>query len=195
MLLLLLFYGPCSISYWFTKGNVTPAHYDEQQNFFAQIKGHKRCILFPPDQFEYLYPYPVHHPCDRQSQVSPGSFKHVIICSNHIGNTCLLPLLQIYQEPQVQFCNQYIFFIYRLTLITLTMKGSLILKMLLAMRLLLAQEMCSTSQCIGKQYIFIYLYAFNICQFKVILKCFSMMTDPVQKWLCCRCNRVYCVCV
>lgn len=50
-------------------GNVTPAHYDEQQNFFAQIKGHKRCILFPPDQFECLYPYPVHHPCDRQSQV------------------------------------------------------------------------------------------------------------------------------
>uniref|UniRef100_A0A7N6ADB0 Hypoxia-inducible factor 1-alpha inhibitor n=1 Tax=Anabas testudineus TaxID=64144 RepID=A0A7N6ADB0_ANATE len=52
------------------EGNVTPAHYDEQQNFFAQIKGHKRCILFPPDQFECLYPYPVHHPCDRQSQVS-----------------------------------------------------------------------------------------------------------------------------
>lgn len=50
-------------------GNVTPAHYDEQQNFFAQIKGYKRCILFPPDQFECLYPYPVHHPCDRQSQV------------------------------------------------------------------------------------------------------------------------------
>ncbi|KAL1788696.1 paired box protein Pax-2 isoform X5 [Sigmodon hispidus] len=50
------------------EGNVTPAHYDEQQNFFAQIKGHKRCILFPPDQFECLYPYPVHHPCDRQSQ-------------------------------------------------------------------------------------------------------------------------------
>jgi len=48
---------------------VTPAHYDEQQNFFAQIKGYKRCILFPPDQFECLYPYPVHHPCDRQSQV------------------------------------------------------------------------------------------------------------------------------
>ncbi|KAK7901372.1 hypothetical protein WMY93_018141 [Mugilogobius chulae] len=40
------------------EGNVTPAHYDEQQNFFAQIKGHKRCILFPPDQFENLYPYP-----------------------------------------------------------------------------------------------------------------------------------------
>uniref|UniRef100_A0A8C9PQ60 JmjC domain-containing protein n=1 Tax=Spermophilus dauricus TaxID=99837 RepID=A0A8C9PQ60_SPEDA len=51
------------------EGNVTPAHCDEQQNFFAQIKDHKRCILFPPDQFECLYPYPVHHPCDRRSQV------------------------------------------------------------------------------------------------------------------------------
>lgn len=57
-------------SWSLSTGNVTPAHYDEQQNFFAQIKGHKRCILFPPDQFECLYPYPVHHPCDRQSQVS-----------------------------------------------------------------------------------------------------------------------------
>ncbi|XP_033124558.1 hypoxia-inducible factor 1-alpha inhibitor-like [Anneissia japonica] len=50
-------------------GNVTPAHYDEQQNFFAQIQGYKKCILFPPNQFAYLYPFPVSHPCDRQSQV------------------------------------------------------------------------------------------------------------------------------
>lgn len=52
------------------EGNVTPCHYDEQQNFFAQIKGYKRCILFAPDQFENLYPHPVHHPHDRQSMVS-----------------------------------------------------------------------------------------------------------------------------
>ena len=51
-------------------GNITPAHYDEQENFFAQIKGYKRFVLFHPDQFENLYPYPVHHPHDRQSQVS-----------------------------------------------------------------------------------------------------------------------------
>lgn len=50
-------------------GNVTPCHYDEQQNLFAQIHGHKRCILFAPDQFEALYPHPVHHPHDRQSMV------------------------------------------------------------------------------------------------------------------------------
>ena len=50
-------------------GNITPNHYDEQENFFAQIQGYKRFILFHPDQFENLYPYPVYHPHDRQSQV------------------------------------------------------------------------------------------------------------------------------
>lgn len=51
------------------EGNVTPAHYDEQENFFAQIRGYKRFILFHPDQFKCMYPYPTYHPCDRQSQV------------------------------------------------------------------------------------------------------------------------------
>ncbi|CAM1314576.1 HIF1AN (predicted) [Pycnogonum litorale] len=50
-------------------GSVTPVHYDEQQNFFGQLYGEKRCILFPPEQFECLYPHPVFHPHDRQSQV------------------------------------------------------------------------------------------------------------------------------
>lgn len=52
------------------EGNVTPCHYDEQENFFAQVHGHKRVILFPPSQFECLYPHPVFHPHDRQSMVS-----------------------------------------------------------------------------------------------------------------------------
>lgn len=51
------------------EGNVTPCHYDEQENLFAQVYGHKRCILFPPNQFECLYPHPVYHPHDRQSMV------------------------------------------------------------------------------------------------------------------------------
>ncbi|KAJ8319116.1 hypothetical protein KUTeg_004207 [Tegillarca granosa] len=50
-------------------GNITPVHYDEQENLFSQLKGHKRFIMFPPSQFDCLYPYPVYHPCDRQSQV------------------------------------------------------------------------------------------------------------------------------
>ncbi|XP_005092336.1 hypoxia-inducible factor 1-alpha inhibitor [Aplysia californica] len=51
------------------EGVITPAHYDEQENLFAQIQGYKRFLLFDPDQFECLYPYPIYHPHDRQSQV------------------------------------------------------------------------------------------------------------------------------
>jgi hypothetical protein len=51
------------------RGNVTPAHYDEQQNLFAQLSGSKRVVLFSPDDFCALCPFPVHHPNDRQSMV------------------------------------------------------------------------------------------------------------------------------
>ncbi|XP_065222718.1 hypoxia-inducible factor 1-alpha inhibitor-like isoform X1 [Planococcus citri] len=51
------------------EGNVTPCHYDEQQNFYAQLRGYKRIMLFKPSQFENLYPHPVHHPYDRQTQI------------------------------------------------------------------------------------------------------------------------------
>ena len=51
------------------EGNITPVHYDEQENFFCQVSGYKRCILFDPSHFKSFYPFPVHHPCDRQSQV------------------------------------------------------------------------------------------------------------------------------
>uniref|UniRef100_A0A8D9A564 Hypoxia-inducible factor 1-alpha inhibitor n=1 Tax=Cacopsylla melanoneura TaxID=428564 RepID=A0A8D9A564_9HEMI len=53
------------------EGNVTPCHYDEQQNLFVGIRGIKRCILFPPEQFDCLYPPPVSDPHDRQSQTKP----------------------------------------------------------------------------------------------------------------------------
>eukprot|EP01135_Chromosphaera_perkinsii_P001324 Nk52_evm51s164 gene=Nk52_evmTU51s164 len=55
------------------QGVVTPCHYDEYHNLLAQVKGKKRFLLFGPDNFKNLYPYPVHHPCDRQSRVD---FEH-----------------------------------------------------------------------------------------------------------------------
>ncbi|KAH9488363.1 Hypoxia-inducible factor 1-alpha inhibitor [Bulinus truncatus] len=51
------------------EGVITPAHYDEQENLFAQIHGYKRFLLFDPSQFDCMYPYPIYHPHDRQSQV------------------------------------------------------------------------------------------------------------------------------
>lgn len=48
---------------------VTPTHYDILENLYVQIFGRKRVILFSPEYFRSLYPYPVGHPHDRQTQV------------------------------------------------------------------------------------------------------------------------------
>ncbi|EKX46791.1 hypothetical protein GUITHDRAFT_162927 [Guillardia theta CCMP2712] len=46
-----------------TTGHVTPAHYDEQHNFFCQLQGRN------PAEWGKMYPFPLHHACDRQSMV------------------------------------------------------------------------------------------------------------------------------
>lgn len=52
-----------------TAGGFSPCHYDPQDNLFAQVCGYKRVLLFHPKHFAKLYPWPVHHPQDRQSRV------------------------------------------------------------------------------------------------------------------------------
>lgn len=53
-----------------TAGGFSPCHYDPQDNIFAQVSGFKRVLLFHPKHFGKLYPWPVHHPQDRQSRVN-----------------------------------------------------------------------------------------------------------------------------
>jgi hypothetical protein len=53
-------YDRPAINLWFgAADNVTPLHYDHTNNFFAQVYGHKRLMLFDPMQTDLLYPYPV----------------------------------------------------------------------------------------------------------------------------------------
>ncbi|CAE8604561.1 unnamed protein product, partial [Polarella glacialis] len=50
-------------------GTLYHCHYDLQPNLHVQLTGRKRFILFPPDAWPHLYPFPVHHDLDRRSMV------------------------------------------------------------------------------------------------------------------------------
>ncbi|KAG8462863.1 hypothetical protein KFE25_001636 [Diacronema lutheri] len=50
-------------------GHTTPAHFDEQQNLLAQLCGRKRLLLWRPADWPCLYPFPLFHPCDRQTSL------------------------------------------------------------------------------------------------------------------------------
>lgn len=47
-----------TINLWFGKSTVTPLHYDSVNNMFAQVYGHKKFIVFSPDDTPSIYPYP-----------------------------------------------------------------------------------------------------------------------------------------
>jgi hypothetical protein len=44
-------------------------HADWVHNFYTQVAGRKRFILFPPEDFWSMYLFPAIHPSSRQSQV------------------------------------------------------------------------------------------------------------------------------
>lgn len=59
-------------------GTLYHCHYDLQPNLHVQLSGRKRFVLFPPDAWPHLYPFPVHHDLDRRSMVdldAPDSAK------------------------------------------------------------------------------------------------------------------------
>lgn len=50
-------------------GLTTHLHYDTSDNFFVQVTGHKRFLLFPPSSSRALYLFPYLHPMHQSSQV------------------------------------------------------------------------------------------------------------------------------
>mmetsp|Transcript_19409 Transcript_19409/g.43699 ORF Transcript_19409/g.43699 Transcript_19409/m.43699 type:complete len:423 (-) Transcript_19409:150-1418(-) len=73
------------------QGVETPLHYDEKENLFFQVRGCKEVCLFPWTDYVRLYPFPMTHPCDRQSMVgnprAPDlkAFPRFREASGHVG--------------------------------------------------------------------------------------------------------------
>ena len=69
--LLLLNPKRSSVNVWMGQPNVIAhCHYDGYHNFYAQLYGTKRFILFSPTNWPGLYPYPFLHPSHAQAQVN-----------------------------------------------------------------------------------------------------------------------------
>ena len=51
---------------------------------YIQVMGEKRCLLFSPANFSKLYPFPVAHPCDRQSQVNAHFEYSCLVINMHM---------------------------------------------------------------------------------------------------------------
>lgn len=59
-----------AINLWLAApGTVTPLHYDDTHNMFAQISGAKTFYLFPPESLDALYPGPLNTGAQHLSQV------------------------------------------------------------------------------------------------------------------------------
>lgn len=50
-------------------GTLSPAHYDQHDNLYLQLRGAKHFLLLDPWAAEGLRPFPVHHPYDQYAQV------------------------------------------------------------------------------------------------------------------------------
>eukprot|EP00048_Salpingoeca_helianthica_P018396 m.241855 g.241855 ORF g.241855 m.241855 type:complete len:539 (-) comp24853_c0_seq1:248-1864(-) len=62
---------------WVSPANThTPGHFDLFHNFYVQLHGRKRFLLWPPESSPYLYLHPVLHPCGRATQVDLLSGTH-----------------------------------------------------------------------------------------------------------------------
>ena len=60
-----------AINLWFGHNTLTPLHFDLSSNFFAQVQGTKRFVIFAPQDSPYLYPYAVDMSMPHVSYVNP----------------------------------------------------------------------------------------------------------------------------
>lgn len=95
------------IGFWFgEEGNITPLHFDFYHSILVQLRGHKRVLLFPPNQTELLYPgYDSNNSVwfhvsdisfDLERDVKHKDFPlfkkaNVIICELFPGDTLIIP--------------------------------------------------------------------------------------------------------
>ena len=121
--------------------------------FDSQVRGLKRCLLFAPDQYDKLYPYPVAHPCDRQSQVRILGFTSLPPFSLSLSLRYTLthslspsPSLSLSFPLSLPLSLSLL----RLTLIIQIMINFQSLRRLKVMSVFLVLEMYYIYQCIGK---------------------------------------------
>jgi hypothetical protein len=60
-----------AINLWLGRSTTTPLHYDHANNFYAQVYGTKRFVIFSPLDTDKLYPYPVDATMPHLSHVNP----------------------------------------------------------------------------------------------------------------------------
>lgn len=75
-------------------GGCTPMHFDQLSNFFTQLQGRKRILLFPPSQWPRIYPYPCAHPMDSYAMVdveAPDVSRFPALCRARGLETTLSP--------------------------------------------------------------------------------------------------------
>ena len=62
----------CSSVHLFVGGRaiVYHLHYDHNPNLHLQLVGRKRFLLFPPEEYAHLYPFPIFHDFDRRSMLN-----------------------------------------------------------------------------------------------------------------------------
>lgn len=81
-----------SINVWMGQPHVIAhSHYDGYHNFYSQLYGRKKFIMFRPTNWPGLYPYPFLHPSHAQAQVN----------LSEIGDVPIFPLLHKLESHEV----------------------------------------------------------------------------------------------